>query len=78
MFVIHLCRSTNNVSELDGIIKGLTLAIHLDFQSLVVERDSPIIILALIRLLCGSILDKMSLNWKLSFRLSHLSTQTFF
>jgi ribonuclease HI len=54
--IFSMCASTlrsetNNVAELDGLIKGLSITIHLKFRILIVEGDFPIIIQILSRLL---------------------------
>jgi hypothetical protein len=62
VFVVYLGCDTNNAIKLDGMIKGLSMDIHLNFRNSIVERDSVIIIQVLFILLFGSNLNKVSTN----------------
>jgi ribonuclease HI len=62
VFTCYLGRWTNNVFELDGLIKGFFIAKSLNLKILVVEGESVIIILALTKILCSSFPDKVSSN----------------
>jgi len=58
--------TTNNVAELWGLINGLQMAIQNNFQKLIVEGDSQVIIDLLGKILNGANLDSISPSWRLS------------
>ena len=56
----------NNVAELWGLINGLQMAIQNNFQKLIVEGDSQVIIGLLGKILNGANPDSISPSWRLS------------
>jgi ribonuclease HI len=58
--------STNNTTELWGLIKGLQLATKNNFAKIIVEGDSQIIIGLLRRIINGANPDRISPSWRLS------------
>jgi ribonuclease HI len=61
-----LGHATNNAAELWALIKGLQIASQNNYNKLIVEGDSQVIIGLLKRLLHGANPDKISPSWRLT------------
>jgi ribonuclease HI len=61
-----LGETTNNVTELTGLLRGLQVAMDKDYRNIVLEGDSQVIIHLITRILNGSLPSKISLSWRLS------------
>eukprot|EP00253_Pinus_taeda_P001915 PITA_01915 len=64
---------TNNSAELEGLWQGLLQAGNLNFQPIIVEGDSQILINMATRLQNGSNARKIALSWRLEARLNALA-----
>jgi len=73
IYACHIGQNTNNGAELTTMVKGLKLGDKYGFNNLIVEGDSRIPIHTLIKLLCGTKLEKTSQNWFLSIGIKQVS-----
>jgi ribonuclease HI len=73
IFTSYLGKTTNNATELQALIQGLLLASQHDFNLLLVEGDSLLMIQALKKIQCGTNPKTMSRNWHLTTKFTKLS-----
>ena len=64
--------STNNGTELEGMIFGMEWAIQKNWSPIIIEGDSLLIITMAKRLQAGSLEGKLSMNWHLESKLRAL------
>jgi ribonuclease HI len=64
--------STNNMVELEGLLHGIVIAQKYGFQSLEVEGDSRVLLLAMTKILDGVHLDRVLIHWILSHGIAKL------
>lgn len=74
MFTSNMGYNSNNVAELEGLIRGLDMAKHQGIMSLLEEGDSLLIITTLKRLREGANPKKISTNWRLSHGWTQVSS----
>ena len=72
VFMGSIGEDTNNSAKLEGLLHGAEMLIRRGFLPMIIEGDSNILISAAKRLLSGQKTEKISLSWRLAYRLECL------
>jgi hypothetical protein len=72
MFSSKMGLNTKNGAKLEGLLRGLKMAIKKGIKSLITEGYSLMIISTLKKLIVGSNLEKLSKNWILFYGWTHV------
>lgn len=71
-YVSNMGLSSNNSTELVGLLRGMVIAETHEFLALVVEGESQLVIVALQKIMNGVNVDKVSQHWRMSYGIFEL------